>query len=278
MCQIIKEWNPLNRATPRSDSFHRVAGFVCSNLGNEFFGKFLLPTSLQTNLYIDDIVQSCIDGRKWIFLHKLWICYSSDRINGKPPIPTLGIGGVSYSWLRRNISVSFVQVMNNYIIRPNTGLNIYVEPGYITTCVPSGMKLVDFHPNKPVYEFNFNGREMRCNSITHAVEIMMTQILARNGMRWYKLEVPRVELRFGCFPLYDLSKGSSEESVIHSERMTGHHVMIWSECTIPDKSITLNQIAILIEGERYESTNKKYKVNNVTAIIGPNFHNRRGSI
>lgn len=70
----------------------------------------------------------------------------------------------------------------NYV-KPNTGLNIYVEPGYITTCIPSGMKLVDFHLNKPGYEFNFNGREMRCNSIAHAVEIMMTQILARNGMR-----------------------------------------------------------------------------------------------
>lgn len=69
------------------------------------------------------------------------------------------------------------------IKRLNEGLNIYVEPGYITTCVPSGMKLVDFHLNKPVYEFNFNGCEMRCNSIAHAVEIMMTQILARNGMR-----------------------------------------------------------------------------------------------
>lgn len=73
--------------------------------------------------------------------------------------------------------------MNNYIIRPRAGLNIYVELGYITTCVPSGMKLVDFHLNKPVYEFGFNEHEMRCNSIAHAVEIMMTQILARNGMR-----------------------------------------------------------------------------------------------
>ena len=66
--QIIKEWNPLSvsiySAAPRSDSFHRVASFVCSNLGGEFFGKFLLPTSLQTKLYIDDIVQACIDGRK----------------------------------------------------------------------------------------------------------------------------------------------------------------------------------------------------------------------
>ena len=73
--------------------------------------------------------------------------------------------------------------MYNRYTAPNAGLNIYVEPGYITTCVPSGMKFVDFHLNKPVYEFNFNGREMRCNSISHAVEIMMTQILARNGMR-----------------------------------------------------------------------------------------------
>lgn len=66
--QIIKEWNPLSvriyGAAPRSESFHRVASFVCSNLGGEFFGKFLLPTSLQTKLYIEDIVQACIDGRK----------------------------------------------------------------------------------------------------------------------------------------------------------------------------------------------------------------------
>ena len=73
--------------------------------------------------------------------------------------------------------------MNNYIIRPKTGLNIYVEPGYITTCIPGGMKLVDFHLNKPVYEFNFDGREMRCDSISHAVDIMFAQILVRNKMR-----------------------------------------------------------------------------------------------
>lgn len=73
--------------------------------------------------------------------------------------------------------------MNNYIIRPRAGLNIYVEPGYITTCVPSGMRLVDFRDNIPVYEFGFNEHEMRCNSIAHAVDLMMTQILERNRMK-----------------------------------------------------------------------------------------------
>lgn len=43
-----------------------------------------------------------------------------------------------------------------------------------------------------------------------------------------------------------------------------------------DKSIILNQVANLIEDKRYESKKSKHKVNNVTAIIGPNFHNRRG--
>lgn len=41
-------------------------------------------------------------------------------------------------------------------VKPTKGFNFYVEPGYITTCVSSGMKLVDFHLNKPVYEFDFN--------------------------------------------------------------------------------------------------------------------------
>ena len=66
-------------------------------------------------------------------------------------------------------------------VKPTKGFNFYVEPGYITKSVPAGMVLLDFRDGTPIYGINLNGRVVLCNSLMHAVKILMNNaVYSRN--------------------------------------------------------------------------------------------------
>ena len=73
--------------------------------------------------------------------------------------------------------------MHIYYVKPTKGFNFYVEPGYVTSCVPMGMVLLGFRNGIPLYGINLNGHVAFCNSLSHAVELMMHHTINRRNIR-----------------------------------------------------------------------------------------------
>lgn len=73
--------------------------------------------------------------------------------------------------------------MHNLIANSTKGFNVYVEPGYITKSVPAGMVLLDFRDGTPIYGINLNGRVVLCNSLMHAVKILMNNAFYSRNTR-----------------------------------------------------------------------------------------------
>lgn len=69
-------------------------------------------------------------------------------------------------------------------VKPTKEFYFYVEPSYITSCVPMGMVLLRFHKGlPPLYGINLNGHVAFCNSLSHAVELMIHRTINRRKIR-----------------------------------------------------------------------------------------------